>query len=67
VLTKTQKLYDLRLSAPFAFVEQFGIPPGTDQFRTIYLNPSVAIGRVRLGGGNRSTQRMRLHIIYSKL
>ncbi len=67
VLTKTQKLYDLRLSAPFGFVEQFGIPPGTDQFRTIFLNPAIAMGRVRLGGGNHPSQRMRLHIIYSKI
>ncbi len=67
VLTKTQKVYDLRLSAPFTLNEQYGIPPGTDQTFPIFLNPTIAKGRVRVGGGNHPTQRMRLRLIYSRL
>jgi hypothetical protein len=67
VLTKTLTNYDLRLSAPFTLNEQYGIPPGTDQTFPVFLNPSIVKGRVRLGGGNHPTQRMRLRLIYSKL
>ncbi len=67
VLTKTQKLYDLRLLSPFSLNEQYGIPPGTDQTFPLFLNPAIAKGRVRLGGGNHPTQKMRLRLIYSKL
>lgn len=67
VLTKTQKVYDLRLSAPFSLNEQYGIPPGIDGTYTLLLNPAIAKGRVRVGGGNHPTQRMRLRLIYSKL
>jgi hypothetical protein len=67
ILTKTQKLYDLRLSVPFTLNEQYGIPPGTDQTFPMFLNPTIVKGRVRAGGGNHPTQRMRLRLIYSKL
>jgi len=67
VLTKTMTNYDLRLSAPFTLNEQYGTPPGTDQTYPIFLNPTIVKGRVRLGGGNHPTQRMRLRLIYSKL
>ncbi|NOT52019.1 MAG: DUF4270 family protein [Chitinophagaceae bacterium] len=67
ILTKTQKLYDLRLFAPFTLNEQYGIPPGTDGTYPMFLNPTIAKGRIRVGGGNHPTQRMRLRLIYSKL
>lgn len=67
VLTHTQSLYDLRLSAPFTLNESYGIPPGTDVIYPMFLNPTVAKGRIRVGGGNHATQRMRLRLIYSKL
>ncbi|MEO7393714.1 MAG: hypothetical protein ABIU11_02165, partial [Chitinophagaceae bacterium] len=67
VLTKTQSLYDLRLFPAFRFVEQLGIPPGTDQPTAIFLNPTVVKGRIRLGGGNHPVQKMKLRLIYSKL
>jgi hypothetical protein len=67
VLTHTQTLYNLRLSAPFTMNEQFGIPPGTDQTFPVFLNPAIVKGRIRLGGGNHPTQKMRLRLIYSKL
>lgn len=67
VLTRTQSLYDLRLSAPFTLNEVYGVPPGTDVVYPMFLNSSVAKGRIRVGGGNHPTQRMRLRLIYSKL
>lgn len=67
VLTHTQLLYDLRLSAPFTLNENFGIPPGIDVIYPLFVNPYVAKGRVRVGGGNHPLQRMRLRLIYSKL
>ncbi|HWR33221.1 MAG TPA: DUF4270 family protein, partial [Chitinophagaceae bacterium] len=67
VLTRTQSLYDLRLSAPFTLNESFGIPPGTDAVYPLFVNPSIAKGRIRVGGGNHPLQRMRLRLIYSKL
>lgn len=67
VLTKTQSLYDLRILAPFTLNSQYGIPPGTDITATIFANPTTTKGRVRLGGGNHPTQRMRLRLVYSKL
>ena len=67
ILTNTQSLYELRLFPAFRFYEQFGIPPGTDIPTIISINPSIAKGRIRLGGGNHPTQRMKLRLIYSKL
>lgn len=67
VLTHTQSLYDLRISAPFTLNEVYGIPPGTDLVYPMLVNPFIAKGRIRVGGGNHPTQRMRLRLIYSKL
>lgn len=71
VLTGTQTLYDLRLSAPFTLNEQFGIPPGPDVTIGVSVNPAIAKGRARFHGNNgpadANPQRMRLRIIYSKL
>jgi len=71
VLTRTQSLYDLRLSAPFTLNEQFGIPPGTDQTVPIQVNTTIVKGRVRLvgntGPADTNPHRIRLRLIYSKL
>ncbi|MBP9104807.1 MAG: DUF4270 family protein [Chitinophagaceae bacterium] len=67
ILTGTQSLYNLRLFAPFSFLEQYGLPPGADLTIPVNINSSVAKGRVRVGGGNHPTQRMRLRLVYSKL
>jgi hypothetical protein len=70
VLTGTQTSYDLRLYAPLTIrgkarltgsTVDFDIPPNT------YVNGSIVTGRIRVGGGNHPTQKMRLRIIYSKL
>ncbi|MEZ5035554.1 MAG: DUF4270 domain-containing protein [Chitinophagaceae bacterium] len=67
VLNGTLPLYDLRLFAPYSLLEQYGIPPASDITVKVGVNKAIAKGRVRVGGGNHPTQRMRLRIIYSKL
>jgi hypothetical protein len=71
VLTGTQSLYDLRLSAPFSLNEQFGIPPGIDNTINVFVNPTIVKGRVRLIGNtgplDPNPRRIRLRLIYSKL
>ena len=71
VLTGTQKLYDLRLTAPFTLTEQFGIPPGTDQTTGVLVNSTIVKGRVRLVGNtgplDTNPARIRLRLVYSKL
>ena len=66
VLTQTQSLYELRLFPAFRFIEQFGIPPASEP-TFIAVNPAIAKGRIRLGGGNHPAQKMKLRLIYSKL
>jgi hypothetical protein len=71
VLTHTQSLYDLRLLSPFTLNEKFGIPPAADITATVFLNPAIVKGRVRLEGNtgpaDPNPHRMRLRLIYSKL
>ncbi len=66
--TGKEKNYSLRLTAPFFLVDLLrDATSGIDYDSFIYANPDIAKGRVRLGGGNHATQKMRLRIIYSKL
>lgn len=66
--TGKEKNYSLRLTAPFFLVDILKDPSsGVDYDSFIYANPDIAKGRVRFGGGNHATQKMRLRIIYSKL
>ncbi len=68
VLTGKEKYYDLRLSAPFFVFELIKDPnSGSDFEQFLFMNPDIVNGRVRLGGGNHATQKMKLRIIYSKL
>lgn len=73
VVTKTVPLYTFRLIAPFYVIEKYGLPPdvSTDATRTLFVNPAVAKGRVRLAGntgsGDSNPQRIRLRIVYSKI
>ncbi len=71
VLTGTQKLYDLRLSAPFTLNEKFGIPPGEDITTGVAVNPTIVKGRIRLVGNtgplDTNPHRIRLRLVYSKL
>jgi len=67
IVTRQDSVYDLIVWAPYNYyirpVEKasFFLPIATPP-----LN-SPAIGRVRLGGGNNSEHKMRLHIVYSPL
>ncbi|HEX5653749.1 MAG TPA: DUF4270 family protein, partial [Chitinophagaceae bacterium] len=68
VLTKTATLYDLRLLAAYTVVNEYGTPPIVGDVTVgFFVNESIVKGRVRLGGGNHATQRMRLRLIYSKI
>lgn len=68
VLTQTVPSFDLRVFAPYYTFAYYRAYPSTAESNTVVTtNPSIARGRVRLGGGNHPTQRMRLRIIYSKI
>ena len=64
IVTNHNTSYQLRLSAPNYMKEIYTPFESEQQFS---INPTIAKGRVRVGGGNHSTQRMRLRIIYSKI
>ena len=69
IVTGTQTSYDLRLYAPMTIAlktKSQGIS-GDFDVTGAYVGSTIANGRVRVGGGNHPTQRMRLRIIYSKL
>jgi hypothetical protein len=71
VLTKQEPLHNFRLHTPYFVVERlkegFLTNNGSYRYFTTYLNPQFAFGRVRVGGGNHPTQRMRLRIVYTKI
>jgi len=64
IVTNHNTNYSLRLSSPNYIKEIYSGNETTQQFS---VNPTIAKGRLRVGGGNHSTQRMRLRIIYSKI
>ena len=68
IVNGTQQAYDLRLYAPVYTFNQYYSGPGAEGTPvTVSVNPAPAAGRVRLGGGNHPTQKMRLRIVYSKI
>lgn len=70
VVNGTERAYDFRLYAPLTIrgtARYQGSTLETSNFPATYLNGNTTVGRVRVGGGNHPTQRMRLRIIYSKL
>ena len=66
IVTNHEPNYELRIFAPNYVKDIYsGDPLGSSpQFN---VNPTVAKGRVRVGGGNNPAQKMRLRIIYSKI
>jgi hypothetical protein len=64
IVTNHNTNYELRLFSPNYLRE---IYTGNESVQQFNVNSTVAKGRVRVGGGNHSTQRMRLRIIYSKI
>jgi hypothetical protein len=70
VVNETLPAYDLRVFSPYYVDEQYGIPgTGADIKSRVFVNPTIARGRVRLNGGSPDSnpRRMRLRIIYSKI
>lgn len=71
ILTNQEPLHNFRLHTPYFVVNRikdgFLTNTGSYRYLTTYLNPQFAFGRVRVGGGNHPTQRMRLRIVYTKI
>jgi Domain of unknown function (DUF4270) len=72
VLTHTEPLYNMRLYSPFLVRDIYRASPlAADGPIKFIINSTIVRGRVRVAGntGHADTnpQRMRLHIIYSKL
>ncbi|HLF45357.1 MAG TPA: DUF4270 family protein [Chitinophagaceae bacterium] len=70
-LTKKEPIHDFRLVTHRSIKNQIRTNnennSGLYGELTIPINNLFAVGRVRLGGGNHPTHRMRLRIIYSKI
>ena len=68
IVTGKESIFDLRLYAPLFTHNLFRPSPTSESTsRIIEVNPAAVKGRVRLGGGNHPTQKMRLRIVYSKI
>lgn len=69
VVTNNQATYDLRLYSPLVFRGTTRATGSTSDFEinSSYVGKSIVNGRMRVGGGNHPTQKMRLRIVYSKL
>jgi hypothetical protein len=66
VVRQSSPVYDLRLHTPY-FTYNLYQAGTSEQELFIPVNTNYAVGRVRVGGGNHPTQRMRLRIVYSKI
>lgn len=71
VLTKKESVYDFRLVAKKYVIDRvrgsYSTNSGGYTYFTSSVNSKNAFGRVRVGGGNHPTQRMRLRIVYTKI
>lgn len=69
VVNDTEPVYDFRLFSPLYVKEKYrpGVLNSESTTAFIPVNAAPAKGRVRLGGGNHPTQKMRLRIVYSKI
>jgi hypothetical protein len=71
LLTKQEPLHNFRLMAHHLIYEQYKLNNANNSGQyvpiSIPINSTLAIGRVRVGGGNHPTQRMRLRLVYSKI
>ncbi len=74
IVTRTQTSYDLRLLSPFSVRREIysgTLPDPSNQEIPVFLNSSIAKGRIRLigntGTGDTNPRRLRLRIVYSKL
>jgi len=71
ILTKQEPLHDFRLytsQTAYGRIKQSVITnTGAYTFAFVNLNSKFAFGRVRVGGGNHPTQKMRLRLVYTKI
>lgn len=71
ILTQKEPLHDFRLISAESVYERiksgYLTNTGNYTFNPVSINSKFAFGRVRVGGGNHPTQRMRLRIIYTKI
>jgi hypothetical protein len=71
ILTKKEPFTQFRLFTHRYVIDNIRADPynNTGSFSTppIKLNSNFVFGRVRVGGGNHPTQKMRLRIVYSKI
>lgn len=68
VLTKKEALNDLRLFTHKSIYEGVFVPTlNSYSYAQTIINSQFAFGRVRVGGGNHATQRMRLRIVWTKI
>lgn len=67
IVNGTQQSYDLRLYSPLTISGKTRAAGSDFDIAGVYVGSTIAVGRVRVGGGNHPTQRMRLRIVYSKL
>jgi hypothetical protein len=71
VLTKKEGVHNMRLLAHRYVFDQIRENnynnTGTFASFQVSINPTIAVGRVRVGGGNHPTQRMRLRLVYTKI
>ena len=71
VLTKQEPLHDFRLfttQTAYGRIKNVVLNnTGPYVFASVNVNPRFAFGRVRVGGGNHATQKMRLRLVYSKI
>lgn len=71
ILNKKEPLHNFRLFTHRFISDQvradFSNNTGDFTDYVVEINSQPAIGRVRVGGGNHATQKMRLRIIYSKI
>ncbi|GAB3426296.1 hypothetical protein GCM10027516_30090 [Niabella aquatica] len=70
IVSHHQTAYLMRLYAPTAVRLPLGDPAATDDIKVTIPTSTggvPGIGRIRFGGGNHPTQKMKLRIVYSKL
>ena len=71
ILTKQEPLHDFRLFASKYVLERlksdYSTNSGSYTYFTTTINSQFAFGRVRVGGGNHPTQKMRLRLVYTKI
>jgi len=71
ILTKQEPLHDFRLFTTQTAVERIKVGVSTNtgayQFVRANVNSKLAFYRVRVGGGNHPTQKMRLRLVYTKI